>query len=140
MNQPKLKVGDTFIYTDEMDERQDKGRFRLRGEALIQEIECSGNREYYIVDFKESFSFGYMVRCDIVDDLIKTNQFFMTNLLEKFKMALKTEPDKSLIETGVTNIDGKPTSEGIALFHNWLFEKYKAEFAKDVLPALKEDK
>lgn len=55
------------------------------------------------------------------------------NLVEKFKLALKSEPEKTFIKAGVTTADGALTPDGKALFGAYLLNKHGADFKKDVV-------
>lgn len=55
------------------------------------------------------------------------------NLLEKAKLAVKGEPDKSFIKAGVMTMEGDLTPEGTQLFLNYLLAKHGADFKKDVV-------
>lgn len=70
-----------------------------------------------------------------------TNNNIMTNLTSKLKLLTKGEPAKTFIKTGITNNEDILTPEGTELFLNWLFEKNKADFNKEVAtPLLEEEK
>lgn len=67
----------------------------------------------------------------------KTNNNQSTmNLKEKFLLALKSEPEKSFRRLGITNGDDMLTTEGTELFLNFLFEKNKTEFKKEVVDSI----
>lgn len=55
------------------------------------------------------------------------------NLVEKFKLALKSEPEKTFIKAGVTTADGALTPDGKSLFEAYLLNKHGADFKKDVV-------
>lgn len=60
----------------------------------------------------------------------------MSNLVRKFRQALKSEPFRSFQKTGVVDSDDNLTSEGKDLFLNFLLEKHKDDFKTSVVDAL----
>jgi hypothetical protein len=60
----------------------------------------------------------------------------MSNLKEKFLLALKSEPEKSFRKAGIIDNNDMLTSEGIELFLNFLFGNYKNEFKKEVVDVI----
>jgi hypothetical protein len=72
-------------------------------------------------------------------DKLKQNK--MTNLIEKAKLLVMSEPQKSFRKSGITDGDDQLTQEGKELFINWLFKKNQDEFNKEIVqPLLAEDK
>jgi hypothetical protein len=69
----------------------------------------------------------YVTPCDI--KLINNNN---TNMLEKFKLAFMSEPEKSLTQAGFIGSDGMITSDGQKIFLTWLLRE-----AEDFLPIAK---
>lgn len=63
----------------------------------------------------------------------------MSGIMEKFKVSILTEPDKSFRKLGITNGDGLLTSEGTELFLNFLFQRNKEDFYKEVVKKLAEE-
>ena len=45
-------------------------------------------------------------------ELVDKKSNIMSDLATKFKMFLKSEPEKSFIKAGITNLDGSLTAEG----------------------------
>ena len=101
----------------------------------------------YILKSEDVDYFCFCIPISSVDPFLENlpnnlpiNTNFMSNLLNKFKLALKTEPDKSLIKHGITDSEGTLTSEGETLYKNWQFQRDKQAFADEVLPLLEEKK
>lgn len=64
----------------------------------------------------------------------------MTNLIKKFSLLTKGEPERTFIKAGVTDDNGVLTSDGKTLFDAFMLKKYGAEFKKEVVdPILAED-
>lgn len=69
-----------------------------------------------------------------------SNNIIMSNLVEKFALAVMTEPNKSLRKAGITNGDNLLTEEGQRVFLSWLLSKNAAEFKTEVVdPILAEE-
>lgn len=69
-----------------------------------------------------------------------TKSTFMTSLINKLKLATKSEPEKSFIKLGIMDINEKFTAEGKEIFDNYLYEQHKATFKTDVVdPIIAED-
>jgi hypothetical protein len=66
-------------------------------------------------------------------EIINNNEQSTMTLKEKFLLALKSEPEKTFRKAGITNGDDMLTTEGTELFLNFLFEKNKTEFKKEVV-------
>jgi hypothetical protein len=70
--------------------------------------------------------------CDCFQEwtLIKqgNNNMASMTLVQKMKLALKSEPEKTFQKVGITDEKDELTADGTVLFHNWMFEKNKAEF------------
>lgn len=59
------------------------------------------------------------------------------NLVQILKMALKGEPEKSLIEVGILDSNEDLTEDGTKLFLSYLLNENKEDFAKEVVDVLK---
>lgn len=73
---------------------------------------------------------------------IKTKSFMSAskNIVDKFLLSLKPEPQKSFIKAGITNGDGVLTNEGAELFLAWLLQSNGDAFKTAVVdPILAED-
>lgn len=58
------------------------------------------------------------------------------NLIDKFRLAAKGEPEKSFVQKGITNIDGTFTTDGWELFKMFLLEEHKDDFKTNVVDAI----
>ncbi len=70
----------------------------------------------------------------------KTN---MSDLLNKFVLNFKKEPDKSYIKAGIKDKDGVITEDGIKVFLTYLLDKnpdFKKDVVDDILKDIKEEK
>lgn len=64
------------------------------------------------------------------------NKSFMANLIDKVKMMMKGEPNKTFFKLGITDKEDDLTSEGKELFINFLFKRTSEEFNKEVAQPL----
>lgn len=71
-------------------------------------------------------------------ELISNNKNSM-NLIDKVKVAMKGEPEKTFIQKGVTNIDGSLTSDGRALLEMYLLDKNKDDFKTTVVDLIPDE-
>lgn len=139
-----VKVGDIFPLSEQL--RDSCGSFC--GNTAIVQIKVtsldSDNPEYMHYEGLNADG-GREKSCSMcikVGSLIKlnqsTNQMQNITLVEKAKLASKTEPLQSFIKLGVTNSDGVLTPDGQQLFFGWLITKHGDEFKTDVIdPILK---
>lgn len=67
------------------------------------------------------------------------NKIIMTNLIKKFNLLTKSEPEKTFIKAGVTDDNGTMTSEGLALFNAFMLSKHGNEFKKEVVDKILEE-
>lgn len=61
------------------------------------------------------------------------------NILEKFTIALKSEPEKTFRKTGITNGDDLLTEDGQKIFLSWLLKKNGETFKAEVADGLLKD-
>jgi hypothetical protein len=61
------------------------------------------------------------------------------NILEKFTIALKSEPEKTFRKTGITNGDYFLTTDGEKIFLSWLLKKNGELFKTEVADGLLKD-
>ena len=75
------------------------------------------------------------------DNLIKVNNYSNSNMniIEKFKLALKPEPEKSFLKKGITDTDGMLTSEGTSLYLSWKLSQDKKAFNDEVISKIELD-
>lgn len=125
-----LKIGD--IIQSNVEGTYEKGTtFRVVGtfEDKIITEELRGRGEM-------SYTLYYAHNLTLIKS---TNNNTMTNLITKFKSIIKSEPNKTLEKAGVIDSNDNLTSDGKELFINYLFEKSKADFTKEVVEKLVED-
>lgn len=65
------------------------------------------------------------------EDKLTNNKTIMSNLIEKARLLVKGEPEKSLIKKGITNIDDTLTVDGKQLFEDFLYRSNKTVFVAD---------
>lgn len=68
------------------------------------------------------------------------NKSIMSTLYSKFRMGIKSEPEKSFIKKGIMNADESLTSAGTDLLLAFLISKFKDEFKKEVVDKIEVDK
>lgn len=56
-----------------------------------------------------------------------------TSLVEQYNESLLDEPTKTFRKTGIIDRDNRLTSEGQAVFVNWLFQKHQDKFKTEVV-------
>lgn len=62
------------------------------------------------------------------------------NVIEKFALAMKGEPEKSFIKAGIMNTNETLTDDGTKVFMAYLLKKHKDDFKKEVVdPILAEE-
>lgn len=72
-----------------------------------------------------------------------TGKNIMSNLIEKFALAVKAEPAKSYRKAGITNGDDVLTDDGVKVFLTWLLAKnpdFKTEVVDPILKDKEEEK
>lgn len=75
--------------------------------------------------------------CEYNWELItKSKNTTMGNIIDKVRQMRLKEPEKSFVKAGIANTDGTLTAEGKQLFDEFLVEKYKADFNKEVVQPL----
>lgn len=74
-------------------------------------------------------------------ELLEKNKTLMSSLIEKIKIAAKSEPDKSAIKAGIRTTSDDFTQDGREAFIEYLYQKNKADFDTVVVqPILTEAK
>lgn len=68
--------------------------------------------------------------------IVEGNSEKTMTLKEKFNLAFKNEPEKSLQQSGLTGSDDSLTSEGKDIFLSWLLKKNAADFKTEVADAI----
>jgi hypothetical protein len=144
---PKLKVGDTFIYTKEMNDAKiksscfnDNSQYIGKLATVKRILRCYDTQRYDLDISYDNF------HCNIIDPYLPINSLtpnIMSNLVQKFKSLVRQEPEKSFIKAGVMDEKETLTSDGTALFHNWLFtldlEKLRTSKAKTIAELFKSE-
>ncbi len=72
--------------------------------------------------------------CGVAENY-KNNKTKMT-LINTFKKLTRSEPEKTFVKAGVLNEELTLTEDGKELFLNYMFEKNKVEFKKEVVDAI----
>ena len=137
----QYKVGDRVLILDVPDSEYRKisvsipSEERVKKEMIGKVWEIKEVYNTYCKIFSQDRNYWTFPHCAL--KLINNN--IMTNLTSKLKLLTKGEPAKTFIKTGITNEQDILTPEGIELFLNWLFEKNKADFNKEVATPLLEE-
>jgi hypothetical protein len=69
-------------------------------------------------------------------EIISNNSITNMTLAQKLALAFKSEPEKSFIKAGITNMDGTFTTEGQTVFLAWLLKKNGEAFKTEVVDVL----
>lgn len=97
---------------------------------------CGDNR--YFVDFEGKQS-GW-IGDESCFKLVKScKENFMGNVVEKFKVSLLPEPEKTFRKLGIIDGDNMLTADGVTLMMNFLLDKHKKEFNELVVANLVEE-
>ena len=72
-------------------------------------------------------------------ELLNNKENKSMNILEKFTIALKSEPEKTFRKTGITNGDDLLTEDGQKIFLSWLLKKNGDVFNAEVANGLLKD-
>jgi len=86
------------------------------------------------------FKVGDRVRSDEELELVDSKTELMTSLTEKFALVFKSEPEKTFRKAGITNGDDMLTADGQAIFLSFLLKKHGADFKKEVVDPMLEEK
>ena len=139
----KYKVGDRVLILDVPDSEYREisasipSEERVKKEMIGKVWEIKEVYDRCCKIFSQDGNYWSFPHCAL--KLINNNNNIMTNLTSKLKLLTKGEPAKTFIKTGITNEQDILTPEGTELFLNWLFEKNKADFAKEVATPLLEE-
>ncbi len=146
-----VKVGD--IYKVPTDESQACGTFNAHvdsGASLVRVTKISTSNgkystaSYDILDESlaklSSCSSCFSFRFEQFPYYKKSNSKTNMSLIESFRLATKSEPEKSFIKAGILEMDESFTAEGEELFMLWLLAKEGADFKTEVVdPILAEE-
>lgn len=134
-----FKVGDECVPNT----REMCSSYNRHDSAYIKITRIEGKSSYlsYNILNKENEIIDSCSGCFTTNDLkLKNNSAsFMSNLIEKFKFLTKSEPEKSFIKAGIIDANGNLTTDGQALLIQYLLEKTKDDFNKDVVQPLLKD-
>lgn len=119
-----FKVGDIIEVVGR--EGQDQWRIDSIGSTGAK-ITCVKDGNMWNVGYTTTSTLGNSWR------IIKSNNKSVANLIEKFRLLGKGEPEVSFIKAGVQTMDGSLTAEGKALYDAWKFEKDKEAFNTEVV-------
>lgn len=132
MSPDTAKQGDKFRITDNTNGHG----FGLGTIVEVIRLYTGGDRGDVAFEAKG----GWIVRlkdCEVINS--STNMSSLT-LIEKIRLASKSEPEKSFIKAGVTNMDGTFTDQGKVAFFEYLLQANKDDFnTKVVQPILVTD-
>ena len=126
-----LKVGDKVRV---------KTGYNYHGEGSLATIVSTGITGYsepcveYTVEGETISYTGFVSKLELIKQ--GNNNMANMTLVQKMKLALKSEPEKTFQKVGITDEKDELTADGTVLFHNWLFEKNKAEFNTEVAQPL----
>lgn len=67
---------------------------------------------------------------------VDNNNINNMNIIEKFTLNLKSEPEKSFRKAGIINGDDLLTDDGQKIFLTWLLSKNKQEFRTEVVDGI----
>lgn len=98
--------------------------------------------EVAVLKDRDSVSFNYRDNWYMNDcDAVLINNKINMNIIEKFALAFKSEPEKTFRKAGITNGDDLFTDDGQKVFLSWLLKKHGEDFKKEVVDEiLKEEK
>lgn len=142
MPKTKFKVGDKIKYkSDHILGRpsQDKGKLN---EYTILAVDEKGRGYIYRQDNPDGISgtdykdFTWQVELDNVDIISSKTIYNNMNILEKFALMTKAEPEKSFIKAGIMEVSGALTEDGANIFTMYLLNKFGADFKKEVVDGL----
>lgn len=142
MDKQKFKVGDKIKYKESnLNERPSNDSTEGINEYKILAVDEYGNGYIYKKgnprgisgsDHKD-FTWSVDIKSvEIINSKITNNM----NLLEKFALMSKGEPEKSFIKAGVMEMNGKLTEDGKQLFFMFLLKKFGAEFKTEVVDGI----
>lgn len=121
------KAGDVIKFYNRQGDFISEGIFNEVREDRVWYIRTNGDLDWWGEDNKSV-------------EINNSKNSFMTNIIEKFKLLTKGEPDRSAVKAGVRTIDDKFTTDGQTLFIEFLYQKNKADFDTEVIQNLLKDK
>ena len=135
MTNSKFKLGDKVILREDSEYYGMDGSSQLCGEGEIIQI----HSDSYSVEWKYKDDWcrnSYQAHdLKLTNNLTKTNM----NLMQKFILAMKDEPEKTFIKQGIMTEDGVLTDDGKDLYLNWLFQQDAEDFNTQVVDLILDD-
>ena len=135
----KLEVGDLVSFRGIECYVGEINRF---GDGLYIWSNCDGldGSKGELRPSSKGYKNSYHIDEDDCSLIRKGNLIGNMNILEKFKVSLMGEPEKSFRLSGITNGDDLLTSDGTQIFLSWMLKKHGDDFKKEVVDGLlKED-
>lgn len=131
----KFKVGDR-VRSRQPSETYEGTLISIDSEMAVVDRDGYGKWGCKIVGEKIATAYGVWDKKSFLE-LISSPKSNMSNIKEKFILALTKEPNKSFRKAGITNGDDLLTDEGTTIFLTWLLNtKHADEFKKDVVDGL----
>lgn len=106
-------------------------------DAALEPAEPTGEFMYASTGYD---GFPVVFGQDLCSEFIKTYNHKYMSIKNKIKMLMTGEPEKTLIKHGILTIDKELTSEGKQLFNDFIENKFKDEFLKELYEVLKDEK
>lgn len=107
----------------------------------VWQDEKDGAKGYFYPSTR-GFKYSWYVRKadDGTVEVLSSKKNIMTNVLEKFKVSLLPEPEKTFRKLGLIDGDNMLTNDGTTLMMNFLLNKHKKEFNDEVVSKLVDEK
>lgn len=136
-----VEVGDVYLVPTK--EREGCGTFKDEAKGvyvMVRNVNTSGGGTFCTYDILDK-NLGKVASCAGCFSsrfaefpyYKKTNKSLMSQLTEKFILAITSEPEKSFRKAGITNGDGLLTEEGTAIFLAYLLNKNADDFKTTVV-------
>lgn len=119
-----VRIGKNCTYSVEKNNPRDVDGIILEATTKM------GGGEYR---YKVQWGSGVVNQYYYQRDLESVTRITMSNIIEKFKLITKTEPDKSAIKAGIRTTGDVFTSDGQTLFMEYLYQQNKDDFDKVVV-------
>ncbi len=131
-----IKVGDRIRC---LDSHNGAGVEEAPKVGEIYTVKCVKNENVYVNDGSDGR--GQKCNCGNHSSWVLYPQHYeiietSMNLLQKFRLSMKGEPEKTFIKAGIIDSDEKFTTEGKELFNAFLLKKFGDDFKKEVVDPL----
>lgn len=145
----KFKVGNKveWLSCSYSSDKKNCAKFVKHGDSPERgwqgEIVSESDEGWWIASYTNPVSLREMCMATTEENLklISSNNKTNMTLIEKIRLATKSEPEKSFITAGITTMAGDFTSEGKEAFFMYLLEKNKDDFDTTVVqPLIEADK